>query len=136
MPDTPQDRKVIIELVTEKTYVNTILRENIGWVGYVDWTVRNFHGYETERGTTYNAYLIRGNKTAFIDTVKAPFGEYLLQNIAGLTGLSEVDYVICNHAEPDHTGSLPQVVKAMPKVTLVCDKKCEPESYWPKRQKR
>ena len=105
--------------------MNTTLREGIDWVGYVDWTIRDFHGYTAERGTTYNAYLIRGKKTALIDTVKAPYGEHLLRNVSALTELPSVDYVVCNHAEPDHAGSLPGVMKAIPNATLVCDKKCE-----------
>ena len=101
------------------------LRENIDWVGYVDWTVRDFHSFETTRGATYNAYLVRDEKTALIDTVKAPFAERLLKNVNELTDLQKVDYVVCNHAEPDHAGSLPRVMNALPNATLICDKKCE-----------
>ena len=58
--------------------MNTTLFENIDWVGHVDRTVRDFHGYSTDRGATYNAYLVRDSKTALIDTVKAPFADQLL----------------------------------------------------------
>ena len=98
--------------------------EGIDWVGYVDWTVRDFHGYNTPRGATYNAYLVRDEKTALIDTVKGPFAEELLQNVAALADLSTVDYVVCNHAEPDHAGALPRVMEALAGATLVCNKKC------------
>lgn len=101
------------------------LRKNIDWVGCVDWTVRDFHGYNTDRGATYNAYLIRDEETALIDTVKAPFADRLLQNVSALTDLAKVDYVICNHAEPDHAGGIAQVLEALPNATLVCNKKCE-----------
>lgn len=101
------------------------LRENIDWVGHVDWTVRDFHSFKTTRGATYNAYLVRDEKTALIDTVKAPFAERLLKNIGELTELANVDYVVCNHAEPDHAGALPRIMEALPNATLVCDKKCE-----------
>ncbi|MBN2295569.1 MAG: FprA family A-type flavoprotein [Pirellulales bacterium] len=101
------------------------LRKNIDWVGYVDWTVRDFHSFNTKRGATYNAYLVRDEKTALIDTVKTPFAERLLKNVSALTDLEKVDYVICNHAEPDHAGSLPEIMEALPKAVLVCDKKCE-----------
>jgi len=104
--------------------MDTRLREGIDWVGFVDWNVRDFHGYTTERGSTYNAYLVRDEKTALIDTVKAPYAGTLLEHVAALTDLSRVDYVVCNHAEPDHSGSLPAVMKAMPGAELVCDKKC------------
>ncbi|MBN2474955.1 MAG: FprA family A-type flavoprotein [Pirellulales bacterium] len=104
--------------------MNTTLRERIDWVGCVDWTVRDFHSYDTEEGTTYNAYLIRDEKTALIDTVKAPFADELLRNVAALKPLSEIDLVVCNHAEPDHSGALPRVMTALPQATLVCDKRC------------
>jgi len=104
--------------------MNTRVLENIDWVGYVDWSVRDFHGYNTPRGTTYNAYLIRDEKTALIDTVKGPFAEELLRNVSALTELSKVDYVVCNHAEPDHAGALGRVMEAMPSAVLVANKKC------------
>ncbi|MBN1912446.1 MAG: MBL fold metallo-hydrolase [Pirellulales bacterium] len=104
--------------------MNITLRENIDWVGYVDWTVRDFHSYDTARGATYNSYLVRDTKTALIDTVKGPFGEDLLGKLAALTDLSKIDYVVCNHAEPDHAGALPAVMAALPNATLVCNKRC------------
>ncbi len=67
---------------------------------------------------------MRDEKTALIDAVKAPFADRLLQNVAALCDPSRVDYVVCNHAELDHAGALPQVLKAMPQATLLCDKKC------------
>ena len=105
--------------------MNTSLRKGIDWVGCVDWTVRDFHSFVTNRGATYNAYLIRDDKTALIDTVKAPFVSRLLANVSALTELSSVDYVICNHAEPDHSGALPRIMAAMPQATLVCSMKCK-----------
>jgi flavorubredoxin len=105
--------------------MNTALRENINWVGYVGWTVRDFHGYSTNRGVTYNAYLVRDERTALIDTVKAPFADRLLQNVSALTDLAKVDYVVCNHAEPDHAGGMARVLAALPNATLVCDERCE-----------
>ena len=90
--------------------MNTTLGENINWVGYVDWTVRDFHGYSTDRGVTYNAYLVRDERTALIDAVKAPFADRLLQNISALTDPANVDYVVCNHAEPDHAGGMSRVM--------------------------
>ncbi len=104
--------------------MNTTLCEGIDWVGYVDWTVRDFHSYDTEYGTTYNAYLVRDEKTALIDTVKTPYGEHLLRRVAALTDPSKVDYVVCNHAEMDHSGSLPEVLQALPNAQIVCDKRC------------
>ena len=102
----------------------TTLREKIDWVGYVDWSVRDFHSYVTSRGSTYNAYLVRDERTALIDAVKGQFVDYLLGNVSALTELSGVEYVVCNHAEPDHAGGLPRVMAAMPQATLVCSRKC------------
>ncbi|MDD5698643.1 MAG: FprA family A-type flavoprotein [Victivallaceae bacterium] len=100
------------------------LRKNIYWVGYVDWDVRDFHGYRTDRGSSYNAYLIKDEKIAVIDSVKAPFADHLLANVAALTPLDKVDYVVCNHAEPDHSGALPELMKACVNAELVCNEKC------------
>ncbi|MGD9498256.1 MAG: FprA family A-type flavoprotein [Armatimonadota bacterium] len=100
------------------------LTDGIDWVGAIDWNVRDFHGYQTARGSTYNAYLVQGEKTALIDTVKAPFADTLLHNVEEAVGLDSVDYVVANHGEPDHSGSLPAVLAACPNATLVTNDKC------------
>ncbi len=100
------------------------LFDGIDWVGYVDYHVRDFHSYDTDRGATYNAYLVQDEKTALIDTVKAPFAEHLLRNVAERIDPARVDYVVCNHAEPDHASALPRVMQAMPQAKLVCDRRC------------
>ena len=104
--------------------MNTQLSEHVNWVGYVDWSVRDFHGYRTERGSTYNAYLVSGQKRALIDTVKAPYAADLLEHVRAILPLEQLDYIVCNHAEPDHAGGLEQVVHACPNATVVCNKKC------------
>ena len=104
--------------------MNRQIVEGVHWVGFVDWNVRDFHGYVTERGSTYNAYLVRDRETALIDTVKAPYAAELLRNVAALAPLADVRWVVCNHAEPDHSGALPAVMAACPNATLVCDQKC------------
>jgi len=105
--------------------MDTKLREGINWIGYVDWNVRDFHGYRTSRGSTYNAYLVQDEKNAVIDSVKAPYAQKLLGNIRKHIGLEAVDYMVVNHAEPDHSGSVPAVMAACPNATLVCDQKCK-----------
>lgn len=97
----------------------------VDWVGYVDWDVRDFHGYETARGTTYNAYLIRDQKTALVDTVKAPYHGELLRKLAQADPPARPDYIVCNHAEPDHTGALPALLAAFPEAVVVCNRKCQ-----------
>lgn len=104
--------------------MNITLKEGIEWVGYIDWTVRDFHGYKTESGSTYNAYLIRDEKNAVIDAVKAPFARKYLDRIQALAPLESIDYIVCNHAEPDHSGGLPAAMAACPNAALVCNEKC------------
>ncbi|MBN2405155.1 MAG: FprA family A-type flavoprotein [Coriobacteriia bacterium] len=94
--------------------------DGIFWVGAIDWNLRDFHGYETPRGTTYNAYLVRGqNMTALIDTVKAPFVPELLSRIADVMDPAQIDLIVVNHVEPDHNGGLPAVMAACPNARVV-----------------
>ena len=97
---------------------------SIDWVGYVDWTIRDFHGYHTSRGSSYNSYLVRDTKSALIDTVKASYACHLLKSVSDLLPLDKLDYLVVNHAEPDHGGSVAAVVKACPQVTVVTNEKC------------
>ena len=80
-------------------------------VGAIDWNVRNFHGYQTGRGSTYNAFLVMDEKITLIDTVKAPFADDLLARIASVVDPAKIDYVVSNHFEPDHSGSLPRILE-------------------------
>ena len=98
---------------------NVVLKEGINWVGVVDWNIRDFHGYTTSRGTSYNAYLIRDEKTALIDTVKCNFAEELARNIEELVSLDKIDYIIVNHVEMDHSGSLPEIVKLAKNARII-----------------
>ena len=82
-------------------------------VGAIDWNVRNFHGYQTSRGSTYNAFLVMDEKITLIDTVKGPFAEDLLARIASVIDPEKIDYVISNHSEPDHSGALPRILDAV-----------------------
>jgi flavorubredoxin len=86
------------------------LTDSVYWVGAIDWAVRDFHGYLTSRGSTYNAYLVTGEKNVLVDTVKAPFKEELLARVASVIDLKQVDYIISNHSEPDHSGCLADVI--------------------------
>lgn len=87
------------------------LTEKVYWVGAVDWEIKNFHGYATERGTTYNAYLIIDEKITLIDTVKAQFRDELLARISSVIDPEKIDYIVSNHAEMDHSGCLPDMIK-------------------------
>ena len=83
--------------------------DRVHWVGAVDWSLRDFHGYSTSRGSTYNAYLVLAEKVTLIDAVKAPFQDELLARIASVIDPERIDYIVSNHAEMDHSGSLPGV---------------------------
>ncbi len=87
------------------------ISESVYWVGAIDWGIRDFHGYATRRGTTYNAFLIVAEKITLIDTVKAPFKNEMLARIASVIDIDKIDYIVSNHAEMDHSGALPDVIK-------------------------
>jgi flavorubredoxin len=87
------------------------ISEHVFWVGAIDWELRDFHGYTTPRGSSYNAFLVLGEKIILIDTVKAPFKEELLARIASVIDPTKIDYIISNHAEMDHSGCLPQLIE-------------------------
>jgi flavorubredoxin len=96
---------------TEETGGVVELSSGVYWVGAIDWNGRDFHGFTTPGGTTYNSYLVIGEKTALIDTVKAPFAGEMLRRIGQLIDPSKLDYIIMNHMEPDHSGSLAELKK-------------------------
>lgn len=87
------------------------IREGVYWVGAIDWNLRNFHGYETEKGSSYNAYLVIDDKITLIDTVKEGFENEMLSRISSVIDPAKIDVIISNHAEPDHSGCLPAVLK-------------------------
>jgi anaerobic nitric oxide reductase flavorubredoxin len=98
----------------------TPVSDGITWVGAVDWNLRDFHGFETPNGTTYNAYIVQGaDKTALIDTVKTQFVPELLEHVAQVTPLGKIDYIVVNHIEPDHNSGLRLVMEAMPQAKVV-----------------
>ena len=97
-----------------------LVSDGIHWVGAIDWNLRDFHGFETPNGTTYNAYIVQGaEKTALIDTVKTLFVPELLEHVAQVVPLEKVDYIVVNHVEPDHNSGLRLVMNAMPQAKVV-----------------
>lgn len=84
--------------------------ENVYWVGAIDWGLRDFHGFATHRGTTYNAFLILADKITLIDTVKWPFKQEMLARINSIVDPSKIAYIISNHSELDHSACLPDIV--------------------------
>lgn len=98
------------------------MTDKVTWVGKIDWQLRRFHGdeYSTHRGTSYNSYLIRDEKNVLIDTVWKPFDEEFVENLKKEINLNEIDYIIANHAEVDHSGALPLLMKEIPDVPIYC----------------
>ncbi|MEJ2723569.1 MAG: flavodoxin domain-containing protein [Deltaproteobacteria bacterium] len=86
------------------------IAKDIFWVGVIDWNIRDFHGYSTYEGTTYNAYLVMDEKITLIDTVKKDFADVLIENIRHIVDPRKIDYVISNHTEMDHSGGLASIM--------------------------
>ncbi|MDD5655274.1 MAG: flavodoxin domain-containing protein [Candidatus Omnitrophica bacterium] len=107
------------------------IKKGIFWVGVVDWNVRNFHGhtYSTNRGTTYNAYLIIDEKITLVDTVYGPFAGEMIEKIRAVVPPEKIDYIIANHVETDHSGALPDIMKLCPKAKVLGTAKCKEGLY-------
>lgn len=95
------------------------LKEGIYWVGGIDWDLRNFHGYLTQRGSTYNAYLIIDEKITLVDTVKGYLTDEMIKRISEIVDPSKIDYIISNHVEMDHTGGLPKMMEVAKNATII-----------------
>ena len=91
---------------------------DIYWVGIIDWNERNFHGYTTDRGSTYNAYLIMDEKVTLIDTCKPGFTDEMLERVRQVVDPAKIDYIIANHVEQDHSGGLPVLAQAAPNAQI------------------
>lgn len=99
--------------------------DDIYWVGGIDWDLRNFHGYLTQRGSTYNSYLIIDEKVVLIDTVKHYLFDEMIERISKIIDPSKIDIVISNHVEMDHSGGLPLLKKYCPNAEILCSPKGE-----------
>ena len=95
------------------------ISENIYWVGAVDWSMRNFHGYETSRGSTYNAYLILDDKITLIDTAKIDFKDELISRISSVIDPAQIQVIVSSHVEPDHSGALKEIVALAPAAEII-----------------
>ena len=95
------------------------IKKGIYWVGGVDWDLRNFHGYLTQRGSTYNAYLVVDEKIVLIDTVKEYLPEEKFKRMESIVDPSKIDYIISNHVEMDHSGAIPAVMEKAPNATII-----------------
>ncbi len=103
------------------------LTEKVSWVGKVDWELTRFHGdeYSTHRGSSYNSYLVRDEKTVLIDTVWKPYDREFVSRLKQDIDLHEIDYIVMNHNEIDHSGALPELMREIPDTPIYCTKKGE-----------
>ncbi|KAJ3446720.1 anaerobic nitric oxide reductase flavorubredoxin [Anaeramoeba flamelloides] len=123
----PQDTEYVPKQF-DSTFSSAVTKivDDIYWAGYVDFAVRDFHGYLTPNGSTYNAYFIKDEKNVAIDSVKYPFADRWLDKIEYLSGgFDKLDYIVCNHAEPDHSSSIQYLMKKAPYAEVVCNEKCK-----------
>jgi len=105
----------------------TEIAQGVYWTGVVDWGLRRFHGHElsTHRGSTYNSFLIKDEKTVLVDTVWDPFSDQLIENITEIVDPASIDYIVANHSEADHAGALPDVMRHAPDAELIISKRGE-----------
>ncbi len=103
----------------------TELAKDVYYVGVVDWALRHFHGHElsTHRGSTYNAFLITDKQNVLVDTVWGPFQDELIQNISQIIDPAKLNIVVANHAETDHSGALPAVMRQAPNATVIVSRR-------------
>ncbi|HHT56729.1 anaerobic nitric oxide reductase flavorubredoxin [Herbinix luporum] len=98
------------------------ITDKVTWVGKVDWELKSFHGpeYSTNKGSSYNSYLIRDEKTVLIDTVWLPYDNEFVQNLENEIDLNKIDYIVVNHSEIDHSGALPELMRKIPNTPIYC----------------
>jgi flavorubredoxin len=98
------------------------ISDRVYWVGAIDWSLRDFHGYLTSRGTTYNAFLIKADRVTLIDTVKRPFYDEMLSRIASVVDPSTIDTIVSHHAELDHSACLPELTRLVSPARVLTSK--------------
>ena len=98
------------------------ISSKVTWVGQTDWELKKFHGdeFSTHRGSSYNSYLIKDKKTALIDTVWMPYDKEFVSKLKEEIDLNKIDYIIANHGEVDHSGSLPALMSEIPNTPIYC----------------
>jgi flavorubredoxin len=109
-----------------KKILNKIkIKPDIYWVGAIDWDLKNFHGYVTQRGTTYNSYLIMDKKITLVDTVKHYKFDEMITRLKEITDPKKIDYIVSNHVEMDHSGSIPKLLEICPNAKIITSIKGE-----------
>jgi len=102
--------------------VKKLIKNNVYWVGKVDWELKTFHGsdYSVNHGSSQNAYLIQEEKTVLIDTVWKPHADEFVDNLAKEVDLNKIDFIVINHGEVDHSGALPALMERIPNTPIYC----------------
>ena len=102
--------------------MNFKVTDKVTWVGKIDWELEHFHGdeYSVNKGSSYNSYLIRDQKTVLIDTVWQPYAKEFVANLKKVIDLKEIDYIVANHAEIDHSGALSELLREIPGTPIYC----------------
>ncbi|PKM95189.1 MAG: MBL fold hydrolase [Firmicutes bacterium HGW-Firmicutes-1] len=100
------------------------ITDMVTWVGKIDWDLETFHGeeYSTHKGTSYNSYLIKDEKTVLIDTVWEPYSKEFITNLKKEVDLNTIDYIVLNHAESDHSGAIVELLREIPNTPIYCTK--------------
>jgi flavorubredoxin len=108
--------------ILEESQMSKKITDKVTWVGKVDWELKFFHGneYSTRRGSSYNSYLIRDEKTVLIDTVWQPYDKEFVSRLKQEIDLKNIDYIIANHSEIDHSGALPELMREIPNTPIYC----------------
>ncbi|MCR4880426.1 MAG: MBL fold metallo-hydrolase [bacterium] len=98
------------------------VKNNVSWVGYIDWELETFHGdeYSITNGSSQNSYLIEEGKTVLIDTVWTPHRADFVENLKSEIDLKKIDFIVANHAECDHSGSLTTLMEEIPDTPIYC----------------
>lgn len=99
-----------------------IIKNNVSFVGYIDWELQKFHGddYNITSGSSQNAYLIEEEKIVLIDTVWSPHSNEFVSNLKNIIDLKKIDYIFINHGEADHSGALYTLMKEIPETPIYC----------------
>ncbi len=99
-----------------------VVKNNVSWVGKIDWELRKFHGdeYSTHKGSNYNSYLVEEEKTVLIDTVWMPYAGEFVDKLSKQIDLDKIDFIVANHGEVDHSGALPELMKHIPDTPIYC----------------
>ena len=98
------------------------VKGNVSWIGYIDWELQHFHGddYSIINGSSQNAYLIEEEKTVLMDTVWTPHRFDFVENLKKEIDLKKIDFIVANHGECDHSGSLTTILEEIPNVPIYC----------------